>query len=62
MDSPLLERLIGSIRRGCLDRLIVLNELRFHRIAGPTSIASPTSERISRVIETRRSHEIPSHR
>jgi len=31
-QSPYLERLIGSIRRECLDRVIVLNEAHLHRI------------------------------
>jgi len=30
-QSPYVERLIGSIRRECLDRVIVLNEARRHR-------------------------------
>jgi len=31
-QSPYVERLIGSIRRECLDRVIVLNEAHLHRI------------------------------
>ena len=31
-QSPYVERLIGSIRRECLDHVIVLNEARLHRI------------------------------
>jgi len=31
-QSPHLERLIGSIRRGCLDHMIVLNEWHLRRI------------------------------
>jgi len=33
-QSPYVERLIGSIRRECLDRLIVLNERQLHLILG----------------------------
>jgi putative transposase len=32
-QSPFVERLIGSLRRECLDQVIVLNELHLHRIA-----------------------------
>jgi hypothetical protein len=31
-QNPFVERLIGSVRRECLDRMIVLNEAQLHRI------------------------------
>ena len=31
-QNPFVERLIGSIRRECLDRIIVINEVHFRRI------------------------------
>src|ERR1039458_5421167 len=31
-QSPYVERLMGSIRRGCLDRVIVLNQAHLHRL------------------------------
>lgn len=31
-QNPIAERLIGSIRRGCLDRVIVLNERHLRRL------------------------------
>jgi putative transposase len=33
-QSPYVERLIGSIRRECLDRVIVLHERQLHQILG----------------------------
>src|SRR6266568_5962944 len=31
-QSPYVERLIGSVRRDCLDHLIVLNQAHLHRV------------------------------
>ena len=38
-QSPYVERLIGSIRRECLNRVIVLNERQRRRAAGITQLA-----------------------
>jgi len=34
-QNPFVERLIGSIRRECLDHLIILDDSHLHRILGP---------------------------
>src|ERR1700694_5332517 len=45
-QNPYVERLIGSIRRECLDHVIILNERHLRRVLSP--------ERISRSARTAR--------
>jgi hypothetical protein len=45
-QNPYVERLIGSIRRECLDHVIILNERHLRRVLSSNIIMTP--ERISR--------------
>ena len=49
------ERLIGSIRRECVDHFIVLGEAHLRRSCEPTLIVTMTSERTGHWIKMRRS-------
>ena len=40
-QNPFVERVIGSIRRECLDHVIVLNETHLRRVLSRTSLLSP---------------------
>lgn len=53
-QNPFVERLIGSIRRECLDHVVVLGERHLRRILSPTTtgrapICRSTRTRPSRV-------------
>jgi transposase InsO family protein len=51
-QNGVIERLIGSIRRECLDHVIVFNRWRLKRILGPISPTTQTRERICHLRRT----------
>jgi putative transposase len=55
-QNPFAERIIGSIRRDCLDHVIVLNERHLRRILRSYSSTITNRVRIFRLVETRRSN------
>ena len=61
-QSPYVERLVGSIRRECLDRVIVFNERSCGRFSNPTSNITIESARTERSHTTVQSRSRWSHR
>jgi transposase InsO family protein len=55
--NPFVERLVGSIRRECLDHIIVLNERSLRRILQSYSVPTSTPELILHWPRTPRSRE-----
>ena len=55
--NPYVERLIGSLRRECLDHVIVLNERHLRRTLAQYISYYTKPERISRWRKTRRHHD-----
>ena len=53
-QNPYAERLIGSIRRECLDHVIIFNERHLHRVLATIFNTITTPERISRSARTAR--------
>ena len=59
-QNPYAERLIGSIRRECLDHVIILNERHLRRVLSSYFNTITTPERISR--STRTVHGLASYK
>jgi putative transposase len=55
-QNPFVERLIGSIRRECLDQQIILNAAHLRRVL--TAYVSATTIAVARISASRRTHRI----